>query len=427
VAFKTGRLKEFVDIWKRNEGDLARDPTIALYRAAWMAVAGPPGDQAANRAVLDSGTQNPALSVTAHRLRSMVESMRLDVNGFQRSFEELRGLRMDTLDDHIRSWLTLESAGDHALAVAKATAYAIPPETSAQAKRLLLAWTKLRLENLAAGFARNQLGAFPYDPEVWFITSQMLVSAKQWDELRFVSLRMRQNTGLNRFFANYLDFLEGASENGNGRTERARELFATMLRRRTTNPILGLDASRTLERLGYRSEAQPILQSLEAVFGSQADYWQSLARLAIQSRDADALLTAAERAYRIEPGKIEYVNQYAAALLISRIRPAEAVQLTLQVLKESDYAHAAIINHSFALGRVGRVSEARKLLDDLPVSSLTDEEQTFWRMSMAEIELAGGNRDAAKVHLRGIDPQYLYSSQSAWLANTQKEVDAAKP
>ena len=157
VAFKTGRLKEFVDVWERYQADLERDPGLTLYRSAWMAVAGPPGEQAASMAAIEAATKSPVLAVTAFRLRSMVEAMRLDVDGFQRSFEELRALRVDMLDDHIRSWLVLDAAGEHALAVAKATAYAVPPETVSQARQMLVAWTRLRLENLAVGFARNQL------------------------------------------------------------------------------------------------------------------------------------------------------------------------------------------------------------------------------------------------------------------------------
>ncbi len=427
VAFKSGRLKEFVDVWERRRDDLAGDLSLVLYRSAWLALAGPPAEQALHMAALDKAAGNPALAAVAYRLRSMVEAQRLDLEAFQRSFEELRGLREDELEDHIRSWLVLEVAGDHAAAVARATAYAVPPETGEQARLILMAWSRLRLDRLAVGFVQNQLDSFPNDPLVWFLSAQMLVREREWDDLKSVVLRLRRSPALSGFFAGYIDFLEGVSESGLGRDQRARELFARMLRSMPSEPVLGLEASNTLERMGFWADAQAVLRSLESVYGGRPDYWYLMGRLAWQDRNSAALLLAAEKAHRMDPRNPEYRNLFGAALLICRVRPAEALEITLSTLQQSGGASAAIINHSFSLSRVGRVAEARKLLADLPVSAVTDEDRTFWRMSMFEIELADGNRPAAMVHLRGIDPQYLYGSQRAWIEERRKEIEAAAP
>lgn len=427
VAFKTGRLKEFVDLWERRQADLEGEPALGLYRSAWLALNGAPSEQASHLSALDRATAIPSQKATALRLRSMVEAQRLDVEGFQRSFEELRSIREDRLEDHVRYWLMLDAAGDRAAAVGRATAYAVPPETGQDAAQLLLAWGRLRLEQLAVGFAQNQLDAFPDDPLVWLRTSQMLINVQNWDELRLVVFKLRRSARLSFIFAGYIDFLEGAAEAGLGRDRRARELFTEMLKRLPSEPMLGLDASTTLERLGYRPEAQSVLESLESVFGNQARYWYDVGRLAWQERDSNILLKSAEKAYALDPKNLEHMNNLAAALLIARVRPGEALQLTMQLAQEVGYAHGVIINHAFALTRVGRVPEARKLLDELPLTALTDEERTFWRMAMLEIELEQGNAARAQTHLRGIDSQYLYPSQKTWLEQVQSRLKSANP
>ena len=427
VAFKTGRLKEFVEVWEKRRADLTGDPTLVLYGSAWLAVSGPPSEQRSHMEILNQATSDPAMAATAFRLRSMVESQRLDVDAFKRSFEELRNLRQDGLEDHIRFWLVLEASGAHTAAAAQATAYAIPPETGDQAKQLLTAWSRLRLDHLALGFAKNQLDAFLGDPFVWFITTQMLINLREWDEVRSVALRLRKNPALSGYFAGYLDFLEGVADSGYGRDQRARQWFATMLKTLPAEPILGLEISATLERLGYWAESRAVLMSLESTFGSKADYWYSMGRLAWQDRNSAELLKAAEKAHALDRQNPQYRSLLAAALLIARVRPAEALEFTLEAIKESSGQPAAVINHAFALVRLGRAAEARKVMNELPLSSVTDEEQTFWRMAMLEIALAEGDFQSAKTHIRGIDSRYLYDNQREWVDERMKELDEPRP
>lgn len=427
AAFKTGRLKEFAAAWDTHRDAMMGDPSLGLYRAAWLALAGKPAEQAPSRAMLDAAVGDPRLRVLALRLRSIVEAERLDVDGFERSFEELRSLRQDDLEDHARAWMVLETAGRHATAVARATAYAIPPETSERAALLLRSWAQLRLESLAASFSRNQLDGFASDPSTWFLTSQMLIVAQEWDEVRAVAARIRSNPFLLRVFSGYADFLEGVAENATGRKERARELFGRLLERLPAEPSLGMEASNTLERLGFRNEAREVLKKLESSFGGSPQYWFAMGRLASQEHDHSALLTAAQKAYSLDPDRLDNVNNLAAALLINRIRPAEAVRLTLQVIQQASYQHSSYLNHAFALMRNGRGTEARKILDDLPLSALTNEERTFWRLAAVELEFMEGKPSLAAKHLPDIDQGFLYPIQKSWLEDIAKQVAAANP
>jgi tetratricopeptide (TPR) repeat protein len=254
-----------------------------------------------------------------------------------------------------------------------------------------------------------------------------MVSCQTWNgaalrEVRSVAVRMRANPFLQRIFGGYTDFLEGVAENATGRRERAKGLFAGLLERLPEAPLLGMDAANTLERTGFRDEARAVLRRLESVYGGLSQYWFSMGRLAWQERDADALLMAAEKSYKLEPANLENINNLAAALLIARTRPEEAIKLTLELTQKASYQHSIYLNHAFALIRNGRSDEARKLLDDLPLSALTDEERTFWRLAALELELAAGNIGAAAKHIPGIDSQYLYSIQKTWLAETTKRV-----
>lgn len=427
AAFKTGRLKEFAAAWDMHRDAMMGDPSLGLYRAAWLALAGKPAEQAPSMAILDAAVGDPRLKLLALRLRSIVEAERLDVDGFERSFEELCSLRQDDLEDHARSWMVLETAGRHATAVARATAYAIPPETSDRASLLLRSWAQLRLEGLAASFSRNQLDGFANDPGIWFLASQLLVVAQDWDEIRSVAARMRSNPFLFRVFAGYADFLEGVAENSTGRQDRARQLFGRLLERLPEEPSLGMDASNTLERLGFRDEARQVLKKLENSFGNSVQYWFAMGRLASQQRDAALLLQASEKAYTLAPTSPENVGNFAAALLINRTRSAEAVRLTLDVIQRTPYQHSSYLNHAFAVMRNGRMAEARRILDDLPLSALTKEERTFWRLAAVELELMDGNLAMVARHLPDIDQEFLYPIQKTWLEDVAKQVAAAKP
>lgn len=427
AAFKTGRLKQFASTWESRREEMQSDPALALYWAAWRALAGKPAEQVPSMAILDQAAGVPELKVLAIRLRSIVEAERLDLEAFERSFEELRSIRQDDLEDHTRAWMVLEAAGKHAVAVARATAYAIPPETGEQAAQLLRSWMQLRLEKLAPSFSRNLLDSFAGDPNVWFLISQMLVVGQEWDEVRSVAARIRFNPTLARIFAGYADYLEGVAENATGRLERARGLFESLLTHLPQEPSLGMDAANTLERIGYRTEARDILQRLESTFGNSPQYWFSLGRLAWEQRDAAALLKAAEKAYALQPTSLDNINNLAAALLVNRVRPTEAVQLTLEVLRRAAYQHGALLNHAFALIRNGRNADARKILDDLPLSALTNEERTFWRLASAELELSEGNQSAVAKHLPDIDHQFLYPSQTKWVEEIAKQMVAPKP
>lgn len=427
AAFKTGRLKEFAAAWEIHQDAMQGDPSLGLYRAAWLALAGKPIEQAPSMAILDQATRNPDLKVLALRLRSIVEAERLDVEAFERSFEELRSMRQDELEDHSRAWLVLEAAGRHASAVARATAYAIPPETGERATLLLRTWSMLRLESLAASFSRNQLDGFASDPNTWLLSSQMLVANQDWDEVRSVAARMKTNPFLSRVFAGYSDFLEGLCENATGRVERARDSFKMLLDRMPSEPSLAMDAANTLDRIGFRSEAREVLKRVESTFGTSAQYWFAMGRLAWEQRDHAALLAAADKAYSLDPERLDNVNNLAAALLINRTRPAEAVQLTLQVIQKATYQHASYLNHAFALVRNGRTVEARKILDDLPLSVLTNEERTFWRLAAVELEFSEGNLSMVAKHLPDISQDFLYPIQKTWLEEVAKQVAAPNP
>ncbi len=427
AAFKTGRLKEFAAAWDLHRDAMQSDASLGLYRAAWLALSGKPTEIGPSMAILDDAAKRPELKVLALRLRSIVEAERLDTEAFDRSFEELRSLRQDELEDHSRAWLVLEAAGKHAMAVARATAYAVPPETGDGATLLLRTWSMLRLERLAAGFSRNQLDSFSNDPNTWFLTSQMLVASQAWDEVRSVAARMRSHAFLSRVFAGYADFLDGLSERASGRTERAMELFKKLLDNLPKEPSLCMDASNTLDRMGFRSEAREVLRQLETSYGNSAEYWFAMGRLAWEQRDHAALLVAAEKAYSLDPGRLENINNLAAALLINRARPAEAVQLTLQILQKAAYQHGSYLNHAFALVRNGRTAEARKVLDDLPLSALTNEERTFWRLAAVELEFSEGNFSMVAKHLPDISQDFLYPIQKTWLEAVAKQVAAPNP
>ncbi len=420
--FETARTTEFAQLWEAHAAELSQDPELRLRHAAWASVWGPPAELSRSLQLLTEASREPANQILALRLLLLVQSQRLDLGGFNTTFGELAGLRGDRLQDHVRHWLLLEYLGQHALAVEKARAYAIPPQTVTEAEIMLAAWNRLGIHDLAVDFARQQMPAFPGAAQLWILIGRMLASAHRWDDLRTVAVEMRNNPRVARLLGGYTFYLEGVAEHGMDHRARAEDLFRQLLADPPTETRLTYECGTALQTLGYNEIAQALLKRLESALGGKQEFWQHMAQVAHTTRDAEQLLVACEKAFLLSSNNPVAANNYAAALLTARQKPAEAVRLTIDVVTRSPNSRIARINHALALAQNGRFTESRAALDGINPDALNPMERTYWHMGQLECAIGQSDLDRGRRHIDQIQQQFLFPSQTDWLTRQRAKL-----
>jgi predicted Zn-dependent protease len=146
--------------------------------------------------------------------------------------------------------------------------------------------------------------------------------------------------------------------------------------------------------------------------------------VAHQLRRPESLLTAATRAYELEPGSVVCANNYAAALLVNRRQPDEAIKLTLQIMDWFPNSNGAKINHALALLLNRRVGEAAALLGAIHREKLNAIERTSLNLGWFEASLAQQQYDKAREASDGIDVNMLYPNQRKWLEEARRQLPA---
>ncbi len=413
--FELGRMALFEEHWARHEAELATDPRMRLYRAAWAAGWGPPGGVPGGIRVLEESAREGGEREHAMHLLLWVLAQRQELEAFEKLFGELQGLRADRLEDHARWWVLLDHAGRREDAMARARAFAVPPRTAIEARLLLGVWSRLGLHDLIVEFAREQLGAFTNARSLWQLVGRQLIAGERWEDLRTIAVELRANARLVVDLSGYSHFLEGVAEHGMERRSRAMDSFPRMMKDLPQDPVLNVEMAATLRRLGYPEFAQEIIRLQESALGNQAEYWQKLAQAAHESRDAETLLAACERGYQLAPGNLPAANNFAAALLIHRRDPAEAIRITLQVLAKLPESRLAQVNHALALAQMGRHDDAWKALGKVDPEALSAEERTHLVLGQFECALAGGRVDEARQLAERIELRYLFPPQLEWL------------
>jgi tetratricopeptide (TPR) repeat protein len=411
VAFETQRMDAFASIWDRNRQDFEKDPEIALYHAAWGSIWGPAIGTASSLKELEAAIESKSLKALALRLKLMVDSQRQDIASFERTFGLLQDLRADRVEDHVRSWLLYEAAGQKSKAQAMATAYAVPLRSESEAEAVVLGWLRLGMHDLAVDFAKTQLSQFPASPMLWGNIAHLLIDAHEWDELRILAANLRNQPYVSRYFGGYVDYLEGVSESGLSHRERAMECFRAFLKNPRDLPVFMLDAALLLRREGYAEFSQQLFVGLEEHYAKQVEFWVEFARATFETRDAELFLHACEKAYKIRPDSPMLENNYAAALIITQKNPSEAIRLTLNVVDRSQRSSISLINHGLALNQNGRFKESHELLDSVSQAGLSNEEKTFLNLGQFESAMGEQRRSGAKAYAQAVDKRYLFPPQ----------------
>jgi hypothetical protein len=180
--------------------------------------------------------------------------------------------------------------------------------------------------------------------------------------------------------------------------------------------------AKRISDLNYPGYARPIFDKVENAMAEREDFWAGYFDCAYQLKDGPGVLKAAERDYRLKPTDLTKLNRFAAALLANRVRPEEAVQLTLQLVNARPKNPTALINHAFALLLNNRVEEASIIVEKCRKIPLNPFEESALHMALFDLAFRSKDFETARRESDLINRQTLFPAQVNWLEACLKEL-----
>jgi tetratricopeptide (TPR) repeat protein len=419
ALFLSGQTEKFAQAWNQRGSSVAGDAAAALYHAAWQAGWGPAGEAPGGRARLESALEDPASRRLALSLLVRVHHKTLDLVSFEKRLAELTDLHHDTIKDQMLHWQLLEVVGRKADAAASARSYTARPQTPGEAEQLLAVFTRLGLYNEGLQIFGQQMDDFKQHPVMWVRMGELLAAGKLWESMRSMALEVRQDERLKEVLGNYGWFLMGMAEHGLGHPEMAKDAFATFVALPPPNPMVAFQSAVTLNRLGYPESAAALLKRLESVAGAGIAFWKQAQLAAFESRQAELLLAACEKMHAMAPDTVNMSN-LAAALLMMRERPADAVQLTLDVTSRAPDSQIARVNHALALVQNGRTADSERILRSISATGMSDGDRTMLAFGWFQCHLQAGRTQEALTVAEKVDLRHLFPPQIRWFETARE-------
>ena len=422
ALFQARRIKEFRERYARV-GSSLNDPEIALYELALKAASSDPDAADAEKA-LETLAQSGERAPLAARLHMIACGERHNLSGYERSLQKLAQRNEDNVIDHATYWLLLTNSGRKDEAVKLAKSFTRAPASAAETVRMAEAYFQLGMldasEEVLQRFAPN----FHQSPEVWIAYAAVLEKQQNWNELRAIALKIREDVTARDTLWGYAYLLEGRAELAEKRLSSAERAFEKAAESVYEIPPLGLAVAKELQALRFSQLALKLYLGLQTAFPNDAAYWESAFETAFAAQDAQAVLLTSKRCFELNPDDLKACNRYAAALLVNREDPEEVAKLTLQLIARYPNSLAGVLNHALALIMNGRATDAVKFLDRIRPTDLSPTEANSYYLAQFELYYALQRwEDAARAGEK-ISRGLLFPVQREWLREKIRQLPA---
>jgi tetratricopeptide (TPR) repeat protein len=430
ALFQVGQYDEFGRRWERVQPQLAADAELALCHAAYVAGWGPLEAAVTARQQVQQALDGPRLGIYACRLEMSVCAQRLDVAGYTEALRRLQAGSHDRVLDHVRYWRLLHATGRTTEARALADTFNRPPQSGHEVVQMAEVLIALGLNAECLEYLQRQVRDFGRSYSIWSVAvwaayADVLIAGQNWERLKEVALEMRAlPAGAQAALGGFSHFLEGRVAYVQGSPDAARAAFTEAVRLGFPLGRVGVRVARQLNQMGFADLALEALRPLEPRFESDLPYWKAVFDASYVLRADDTLLLrAAVRAYELAPQSLEWKFNYAAALLIGRRRPEQALSLTLDLLETDGRTPGGLINHAIALSLNHRYDDAAEILREINPERLNEPQRVAWHMAWLDIHYEAGNWAGVRESLRHIDPAGLFPCQQRWI----EEIRQAMP
>jgi hypothetical protein len=399
---------------------------------AWRAGWGPPaGAMEALRSLESAGASGLEKGVVADRLLIQVHGRRSDFEAATRVLARLKAAGGVRSVDRLRVARVAMDNGRASGMKDQIVSWAQPTES-----REVLQWYGLLQRLGDSGGANRMLTAAlgKWNRVEWYlILADGLVEAGDWVGLRETGKRLREGQSGQPGWERVGWRLEAVANEKMGRTGEAAEAWRLGEGGAPDQEGMGWEWGRRLLGWGFgRQAADWILQS-ESLMGGRTDYWSARVRLGHAMGDAEALLEATLRMRLLDPMSPAGANDHAAALLILRRDPVEALRLVRLETVRASGGVAPRINEALALVQMGELNAGEAILSALALGPLSAMERTMVCLGRFEVHARRGRVEAAMQMYRAIEGRFLMSVQSRWLEaeyhrlRTVQEADLGQP
>jgi hypothetical protein len=422
--FDFGDMEAFDRVWRRHETALAKDPTLALYRAAWQAHWGPPSGTRTGREQLEAARLEPKRQVLAIELSRRIAVARADLDEHERWMGALIQAKGASTQAHAERWLLLASNGrrDEARRLAKATVASLELPTAAQARLLVETLARIDMPQEGLEVLKRRPPAQMRDTSLWVLHGKLLEVTAQWDDLSSLGMSLRSMPGV----GGTMDELSYSME-ALAKSKQLRPDMAQLAAKRASDAQPGdtaavLQASAWLLDAGMARASIDVLKKAENNLKGSVLYWGRRMMAASQAPDADEMLRSSEQAMALAPGNRAVANNYAATLVLTGHKPAEAVKLTFENLTQFPGSPDFQINHAIALLLNDRIEEAQKVLLEVQADRLTAVQRANFHLAWLDVSVRSRKWSEARERGLLIDRAQLMPLQLAKLDILQKQV-----
>ncbi len=420
AVFQSGNMEGFDQLWKLRGHEMGSQPEVMLHREAWKAHWGPPGTLREGQERLLAATNDKQLRKTALKLSRAIAYARMD--------EEEHGRILATLDfegeagveGHVEHWLLLAGQGRSEEAKRLAASMGASPRRLQEAHLLGEVLLKLGMAGSALAAMERMSAAFVADIQLVMLRARCLTALQRWDELRMLGLSIRRDPRVFAELAGASYALEAVANKHLDRASSALELAAKAAETVGRNPVHAAMVAFLLAGEGFAEAALRTLKQVEATQGGVLGYWMQRLQVATMVADAEELVSASRKARDLAPGNPVVANNYAAALIVARQSPAEAIRLTFQNLAAVPGNPDFQLNHAMALTANSRHDEAASVLQGMRVRALTPEQVANYHLAWFDVMKGKGDWKGARERYGVVDKLQLKPLQLERLEREHK-------
>ena len=259
--------------------------------------------------------------------------------------------------------------------------------------------------------------------EYWAAYGSVLVNEERWEALRVLALRIRNDGFSSPVLRAYSYYLDGLAEAGQGRTFNAGKAFDSVIEAEAAISVSqAIEMAWEVYGIGYPEIASKLLVEHRADLELNLKYWEITFASAYKLKRADLILEAAKQMMSLDPDNVVSLNNYAAALLVRREKPDEAIRYTLQLISNHSTNSGFVLNHGLALLQNGRSEEAESHFRALPTDNLRPELVTSLGLGWFELYHQTGDLEKAEKALLDVNEDYLFPEQKDWLENAKRSL-----
>jgi len=264
---------------------------------------------------------------------------------------------------------------------------------------------------------------FATSAEYWAAYGSVLVNEEQWEALRLLALKIRNYGFSSRVLRAYSYYLEGLAEAGQGRTFNAGQAFDADIEAEAAISVeQAIEMAWEVYGIGYPEIASKLLVGHRADLELNLNYWEITFASAYKLKRADLILEAAKRMMSLDSNNVVSLNNYAAALLVRRERPEEAIRYTLQLISSNGTNPGFVLNHGLALLQNGRSEEAESHFRALAIDNLRPELVTSLGLAWFELYHQTQEQEKAEKALLDVNEDHLFPEQKDWLEIAKKSL-----